>query len=118
MLTRTILPRHIVRHLYGTEPFIDYCEQRGIAFDQVAGNAMSNGDMPRWRNTVRALREAKHATVELELAQVSELANPDAIALLTEAVRGRFLPPATVPGDLARTLWFFLHYPALFRDVL
>lgn len=118
MLTRTYLPRQLVRHLYGTEPFIDYCRERGIAFEQRPGHAMSKADAGRWRYTVRALPEATRASIELELAQVSELADPDAVALLTEAARGQPLPPASVPGDAARALWFFLHHPALFRDVL
>jgi hypothetical protein len=118
MLARTFLPRQIVRHLYGSEPFIDYCRERGIAFEQKLGYAMSNADGGRWRNIVRALPEAKWGMFELELAQVSELADPDSIALLCEAARGRPLPPASVPGDAARSLWFFLNHPSLFREVL
>jgi hypothetical protein len=118
MLTRTYLPRQLVRHLYGTEPFADYCQQRGIGFPQVPGHAMGQGDETQWRQALHALPESEQARVELELAQVNELADPHAIALLTEACNGNDLPPDSVTGDAARSLWFFLHHPTPFREVL
>jgi hypothetical protein len=118
MHARTILPLALLRHLYGTGPFVRYCRERRIDFDQAAGRAITRRAERRWLAAVRRLGEAAQARVDLELAQVSELSDPATLALLTEAARGRGLPPDAVPDGAARALWFFLHHPALFHDVL
>src|SRR5205085_10750775 len=64
------------------------------------------------------LPEVEQARVQLELAQVSELADPHSVALLTEAGGSGALPPDSVPGNAARSLWFFLYQPTVFREVL
>jgi hypothetical protein len=118
MLARTFHPRQFLRYVYATEPFVEYCERRGIPFDQLLGMQMRDDDFHRWRDVLARLSESEQAGVELELAQVNELADADAIAILTEACAERSLPPETLPGDPARALWFFLWHPATFRDVL
>src|SRR5438270_13080500 len=118
MLTRTYLSRHLLGHLHGTEPFLEYCGKRRIGFEQTLGKAMSSEDDRRWRSALRGLDEATQAQVEIELAQVNELADPDSVALLAEAMQGGDLPPDSVPGDAARALWFLLHHPTVFHEVL
>src|SRR5947209_882568 len=37
MFARSFHPRQFLRAAFGTEPFVDYCQRRGIAFEQVLG---------------------------------------------------------------------------------
>jgi hypothetical protein len=58
----------------------------------------------------------RQARVELELAQVCELADPDGNAHLLATVAER-VPPDDVPAGLALALWFLLYHPEEFREV-
>ena len=118
MLTRLFDPRRLLRLAYGTEPFADYCRSRGIALEQMEGFAMRAEDYHRWQAALAQLPEAGQAQVELDLAQVHELARPETLGQLLVAAQGRELPPDSVPGDVPLALWFFLQYPDLFREVL
>lgn len=117
MFTRTFIPWQLLRHVYGTEPFVQYCRSRSLAFEQRPGLAMEPGDFTRWQSVLRALPEADQAKVELELAQVNEMAHADAVAQLLAAASERGLPSDLVPGETALALWFLLHYPVLFQEV-
>src|SRR5207249_47980 len=57
------------------------------------------------------------STVELELIQASEMADPGALAQLVEGAHRRELPPDRIPGNAALALWFLQHHPDLFREV-
>jgi hypothetical protein len=87
-------------------------------FDLRHGTATRKNAFRLWRNAVHGLPEGDQARVELELGQVNEVAHTHAIELLTAAARSRRLPTDSIPGNAARALWFFLHYPDLFHDTL
>jgi hypothetical protein len=116
MFTRRFDPRQFLRLVQGTEPFIDYCRARGITFDQRPGWPMHEEDYGRWLAAVRGLPEGGQATVEVELAQVNELAHSAGIGLLVAALQGSGLPPDDIPGDAALSLWFLLHHSDLFHE--
>jgi hypothetical protein len=117
LFTRTFHPRRFLRLVYGTEPFAEYCQSRKIPFEQIVGFPMHEDDWRRWQEVLQALPESEQARVELELAQVNELARRETIALLLEATRERGLPPDSIPGETALALWFFLHHSDLFHEV-
>jgi len=116
MFTRTLDPRRLLRSVYGTEPFVAYCESRNVLLEQVVGFPMHDEDFRRWQDALRRLPEAEQARVELEMAQVHALANPEALALLLSAAESRGLPPEAIPDGAALALWFFLHHPQLFQE--
>lgn len=113
----TFNPRQLLRRLYGTAPFMQYCTDRGVRFEQRPGLAMEDDDFRRFEAVLGLLPDTEQARVELELAQVSDLAHPDALAQLLAAVEGCTLPPDSVPADAALSLWFLLHEPDLFKAV-
>ena len=117
MFARTFIPWQLLRHVYGTEPFVQYCQSRSLAFEQRPGLAMERDDFARWQAVLKGLPEAEQAKVELELAQVNEMAHMDTVAQLLAAARERGLPSDLVPGETALALWFLLHYPELFQEV-
>jgi hypothetical protein len=117
MFTRTFQPRQFLRQVYGTEPFSEYVRRRNIHLEQVVGFPMKDADFGRWQAALRVLPEPEQARIELELAQVNELANADAAALLLAAAEKQGLPADTIPAETALALWFFLHHPHLFREV-
>ena len=61
---------------------------------------MKDDDERRWRTALAALPEAEQLRVELELAQVNEMAGADALLPLVPTVRDRGLPPDTVPDGI------------------
>lgn len=117
MFTRPFHPDRFLRSVYGTEPFLDYCRQRRIAFEQTLSAALGPGDTRRWAAALAELPHERHAQVELELATVNEMAGGDATAHLLEAAEGKALPPDTIPNGAPVALHFFLHSPSLFREV-
>src|ERR1700722_5779666 len=92
MFARTFIPWQLLRHVYGTEPFVQYCQSRSLAFEQRPGLAMERDDFSRWQAVLKGLPEAEQAKVELELAQVNEMAHADAVAQLLAAASERGLP--------------------------
>jgi len=116
MFTSTFNPRQFLRFVYGTEPFVEYCQSRQLPFEQVVGFPMHDEDYRHWQEVLQALPQAEQARVELDLAQVNELAQPDVIARLIEAGRERGLAPDSIPGETALALWFFLRHGDLFYE--
>jgi hypothetical protein len=116
-MPHTYLPHRFLLHVYGTKPFEEYCRSRGIVFEQIVGFPLKEEDWRRWQHTLRQLPAAQQARIELEFAQVSELADRDALELLSEAARTRGLPPADIPGEEALALWFYLNHFDIFQEV-
>lgn len=116
MLARAFDARRFLREVYGTGVFLEYCESRGIAFEQIPGWLMRDDDLPRWREAFGNLPETEQARVELELAQAAELADEVALGQLLAASADDGPPPDSVPGGAALALWFLLHRPEMFRD--
>lgn len=116
MLTRTFNLRHFLRAAYGSEPFAEYCEKRHLPFTQIAGFPMQENDYHRWQTALASLPAAQQMRIELELAQVDEMANPDALRPLLDVMDGRQPPTDGVPGDIPLALWFFLRHPDLFHQ--
>lgn len=116
MLTRTFIPRQLLRQVYGTEPFVQYCAGRNLPFEQRAGLAMEREDFVRWQAVLAELPETEQAKVEVELARVNEMAHADAVRQLLAAASARGLPSDSVPGDTALALWFLVHCPELFHE--
>lgn len=118
MFTRTFNPKQFLRSVFGTESFADYCHSRGIVFEQVLGFAMREEDYMCWQEAMRGLPESMRTQVEREFAQVNEMANHYAITRLTEATRDHGPPPDDIPRETALALWYFLHHPGRFHEVL
>ncbi len=117
MFTRTFHPDRFLRSVYGTQPFVDYCERRGLPFAQTLAKPLETEDARRWMATLAELPHDEHARVELELTKVNEMATHEALAHLLEAVEGEILPPDSLPGGAPLALWFFLNEPDLFHQV-
>ncbi len=109
--------RPFLRQVYGTEPFMEYCKRRGIDFEQMAGWLMHKEDECRWEQTLAALSEPLQTQIDLELAQVHELAHEQAIMALRAAAQERETPEDTIPTDAAVALWYLLYHPDLFFSV-
>lgn len=115
MFTRTFHPDLFLRSVYGTEPFVDYCRRRGIAFEQ--NRSSYPDDAPaRWTAALNALASERQARVEWELAMVNEMSGRAAAARLLELAEGRAVPRDLVPGGAPLVLWFLLRHPDLFRE--
>jgi hypothetical protein len=117
MFIGTLASRQFLRRIYGTEPFGEYCRSRNLAFKHRVGVSMTGDDYARWQAALRTLPEAAQARVELELAQVNDMADPRAIAQLMEGACEGGLPPDGIPGNTALALWFLVRRPDLFREV-
>jgi hypothetical protein len=113
MFARHFHPSRFLLDVYGTEPFREYCRTRHIPFDQSAPEV----DADRWRSAISTLTPDTQARIELELAQVNELAGSDANAHLVEVGQSTSVPPVDIPGGAILALWFFVHHPDLFQDV-
>lgn len=116
MFTRTFDPRQFLRFACGTEPFSDYCLQRGIDFEQLPSWLRREDEYPRWQTALKSLSAAEQARIELELAQVNEMADAVSLEHLIHVADGRDLPPDSIPAGAAQALWFFLHHPSLFQE--
>lgn len=117
MFVRTLHPRRLLRTLYGTGPFIDYCGARSIPFIQTAEGAMTEEHARAWDAALAALPGDRLAVVELELAKMNELSGRDGTAHLLAAAQGGMLPPESVPAGAPLAMWFLLHRPDLFHEV-
>ena len=117
MFVRDFCSSCFLQNLLGTQPFMDYCDQRGIAFAQEPLALMRREDLQRWIEALAQLTPEQQARIELELATISEMASNGAVVHLLAAGEGRDLPVDSVPGNTALALWFFLHHPAAFHEV-
>jgi hypothetical protein len=115
MFAREFHPHRFLRAAHGTEPFRAYCRLRGIPLDEAKNTRQA--DVNRWSSAIATLPPDAKARIELELAQVNELAGGDGISHLLDAAVGGELPGDDIPGGPALALWFFLRRPALFREV-
>src|SRR5436305_1230756 len=106
MFTRRFHPDRFLRSVYGTQPFVDYCRQRHIAFEQTLSTSPGAADLQRWSAALSQLSHEEHAQVELELATVNEMAGRDAVAHLIEAAGEQELPGDTIPAGAPLALWF------------
>jgi hypothetical protein len=109
-------PDHVLKAI-GTEPFAAYCQARGIPFSRRSDTGPTPADFRIWAEALTSLAPDAQVRVELELAQVEEMATPDAVAHLIEAAAGSGLPPDGVPAGAGVALWFLVHRPELFRQV-
>jgi hypothetical protein len=117
MSARAFYLDRFLKRVYGTEPFVQYCRLRRIAFDQALGAPMTEADYGRWLAVVERLPESEQGRVELELGRVHELAKFDAIDQMIAAAEPTGPPADHIPGGAALVLWFFLHHPAVFHEV-
>ena len=117
MLTHPFHPGRFLQSVYGTEPFVDYCRERGIPFEQELCAPLGKDDARRWASALAQMPHERNAQTELEMATVNAMGGADATAHLIEAADGGDLPPDSVPGGVPLALWFFLRHPSLFREV-
>ena len=117
MFKRNFYHDRFLQNVYGSEPFIEYCESRGISFKQTKNVEPSVEDQKRWRESLTKLSEQQQADVELEWSQVNELANRESIYHLIDVCAQRDLPSDLVAGEAAQALWFLLHQPDVFEEV-
>jgi len=117
MFTRPFHPERFLQSIRGTRPFVDYCQDRGVRFEEVVAAQRSEEALRRWTSALADLPGDAHALVELELAKVNEMASPDAHAHLLEVADATEVPPVDVPGGAPLALWFLLRHPALFHEV-
>ncbi len=105
MLAGDLPLTQFLRGVSDTRPFREYCLARGIPHDAVRCSA-----------AIAALPPETRVRIHQELAEVSELSDPDGNDHLLAA--GGETPPADdVPGGAALALWYLLHRPRDFRDV-
>jgi hypothetical protein len=107
----------VLRELYGTDLFEEYCRRRKIRLQQVVGFLMTEMDEVRWKDALRSLSEEEQAQIDLELLQVQELGRTETLELLVVALKGKNLPSDTIVHGAPLSLWFFLHHPRLFQEV-
>src|SRR4051812_36223174 len=110
MFIRNFSSSCFLQNVFGTQPFMDYCQERNIALTQVLSSPMQRDDLRRWVTALTKLPCAQQAEVELELATVSDMANHGSIAQLLKGIRGQDLPADSIPGPTALALWFFLRH--------
>lgn len=117
MFTRPFRPDLFLRTVFGTEPFIEYCRQRQIPFEQTPSAPLTTEDVRRWTVALAQLPHERHAAVELELATVNELAGRNGSAHLLETALPGQLPPESIPRGAPLALWYFVHEPHRFHEV-
>jgi hypothetical protein len=115
MCLRDFDPNQLLRSVYGTEPFIGYCRIRGIPYAQIPDGAMPRDDWRRWVNVQAQLSVEQRNRVEIELAEVNEMAGSESLPHLLAAAWGHELPPDHIPQGAPTALWFLLHQPDAFR---
>jgi hypothetical protein len=115
MGTSEFYPGSFLRYVYGTEPFVRYCRERRIPFEQVPNGLPQEDDFRRWAVACTGLPRETQVRVDLELTRVHDMAQGDALQYLIEAADGR-LPSDRVAGDAPLALWFYLHRRAAFEE--
>jgi hypothetical protein len=104
----------ILPDLFGTVQLAEYCQARGILFERVDGD--EGASLRRWHAALETLPPEQRADIELEIAQVADLANREAICHLIDVCAGRSLPTDLAVGEAAQSLWFLLHHPGVFEE--
>jgi len=117
MTRRTFYSDRILQPVYGTEPFVAYCQSRAIPFAQAEGAVFDAGAIRRWQEALTTLPPDRQADVEFELSQVRELSHRDAVYHLIDVSSQRGQPGDLIPGEAAQALWFLVHRPAIFQEV-
>lgn len=117
MFLRNFHPDQFLRKVAGTEPFRDYCGQRGILWETPSAHMPPEETYRRSLAALAKLPHDKQVQVEADLAKVNELGDRDAIALLLKAAEGKELPSDLIPSDAAVALYFFMRHPDLFHEV-
>lgn len=115
MVLHAFHPHQILPHIWGTQPFHEYCERRSLLFKQQSGYPITGEDYLRWEAALETLTNAQRMRVEWDLVQVSEMADRTPLALLIDATHERGPLPDPLP-DAALALWFLLHHPDLFQE--
>lgn len=118
MFLRDFFPGQFLHSVYGTVPFVEYCRQRGVPFEQNEKRPRPADALERWMSALAELPRGSHAAVELDLAKVNELSAEGAMALLLQAAGPGPIPPDSVPSGAPVSLWFLLHRPDVFHEVL
>ena len=114
MFARTFHPGRLLRSLQDTSPFREYCRLRSIPD---ALPAVIACERDPWAAAMQALAPDAQARVELEMAEVNELAGREGNLHLLDAGAGSETPPFDVPAGAPLALWFFLRHPDLFHEV-
>lgn len=109
--------RRFVHGVWATAPMRDYCARHGVPCPKMGPHPPTAADEFTGWAAYRALDRDTQAAIEFDARRVNELATPDANALLLEAAGDEAKPPPDVPAGQALSLWYFLHHPALFREV-
>lgn len=116
MFRRTLLLDRLLGDLAGTEPMTDYCRTRGIGLAPHPGDGADEA-VRRWQSALSRLSPERQADVELELAQVNDLATRDSVYHLIDVGGGKGAPCDLIPGEAAQALWFLVHQPDVFQEV-
>src|SRR5437870_1605057 len=98
MFVRDFSSSCFLRNVFGTQPFIDYCDQRGIEFAQTPSGVMQRADLRRWVEALARLPPDRQAAVELDLAEVNDMADHSSVAQLLAGVQGAEPPHDGIPG--------------------
>src|SRR5438046_904957 len=99
MLRRTFELDRFLQAVSGTETLGEYCQARGVAFEQRSGSEWNAHEQKRWQEAIAQLSPQAQADIELELFQVSELAHREAIYHLLDVCAGRGMPSDLVAGE-------------------
>lgn len=117
MFFRPFHPTGFLRSVFGSEPFEAYCETRRIPFTPGLASSPRKVDRRQWVRALGELSPQRQHEVELELAQVNEMAGPEAIAHFLDIAEPCDLPPSSIASGPPMALWFLLHRPDLFHHV-
>ncbi len=112
MFARGFHPSRVLRSVAGTELFREFCQSRAIPIGDIPPD--QDGTM---MVALASLPPDAQARIQLELAQVNELAGRDGNAHLLEAAGDEEIPGVEISGGPALALWFLLYQPRLFHEV-
>src|SRR3954464_10815526 len=98
MFIRNFSSSCFLQNVFGTQPFVDYCQERGIALTQVLSSPMQREDLRQWVAALTKLTGEQQAAGGLERATVSEMANHGSLAQLLKGIRGKDVPADSIPG--------------------
>ena len=115
MFARTFHPGRLIRSVQDTSPFREYCLLRSIPDPLLT--AIPGEERDPWAAALQALAPDTQARVELEMAEINELAGHEGNTHLLDAGEGREPPPLDVPAGAPLALWYLLHHPDLFHEV-